>query len=239
MTDTLLNVNIGACLGDRIQSLYVALKHYDIENIEFWFMLKDSNSKLELPMYFPLDTYFKLHEKLKIHYYYKNSSLDFKEKNVINCVSKFPIIPAKDIIFSDYVKFNDYHENLLISFDTEIQNKIGIHIRAYEGGQYYRDKLDHLIQKTNEILNPNEKYFICSDSEYVINYYKTFKNVKVMEEYIYKNGFVDRFNKESEFHAVRDMFLLSKCKKIIKSLGGYAYAASLFNRTPFETLNLN
>lgn len=138
----------------------------------------------------------------------------------------------QDLTLSNFIRFNKNIINVANFKIKDINERIGLHIRAYEGKDNYlrtQEKLDLLAKNTEKRINQNENYFLSTDSEFILNYFKKYKNIVYLDTR-FVNGFLD---KESFSNACVALYLLSRCKEIYVTSGGFGIFAAALGKKPY------
>jgi len=123
------------------------------------------------------------------------------------------------------IPFKEIIKNDVVSFKEKNGGYYGIHLRFTDRSQfsvnakYVSDIID---------MNPNKKFFICSDDRSSIDYLNSLYKDKIIT---YPITNLNRASKEGLIQSMIDWLILANSEKIWYSLGSsYSYEACIYNK---------
>ena len=215
-------------IGDRMGILENYLNDHDPDECDFyWLRSRNHNNynphkffDISLPLILTNTDFGQSVDVIKSNY---------DEKHVYYPKGHFKQVPP---LFTKYFTFKKSVTQLVD--DLEITSSIGIHLRSYENKRKYQDReltrsdeLNNiLIKSATDIMTPDNRYFIASDSQYILNYFKSWEKVTIIPTKFDNRGYCDRGSEDAFYFDLCNLYALSQCKVIYKTYGGFSTLAA-------------
>ena len=233
-------------IGDRMKVFENYLKDHDPSECDFYWLRNLYHSNYNPNKYFDIDVPLTI-VNMTNHMTDNERSISddiiskYNEKNIydLKIPGYFTQVPP---LFPKYFKLKKCVTQLVD--DLELTDCIGIHLRSYEAPKKFHknavtrsDELNNiLIKSATDIMTPDNRYFIASDSQYILNYFKTWEKVTIIPT-IYRNGYCNRNSEDAFYFDLCNLYALSQCKMIYRTYGGFALLAGAWGSKPIHLLS--
>jgi len=217
-------------IGDRLNILEQLLTAHDPSESDFYWLKSRYDSNYDPYKFFDISLPLTIVHTDDIRSKSEEVLSLYGTKNVYSVKGNWKNKPP---LFTKYFRLKKCVTQLVD--DLDLTNCIGIHLRCYEAPFMMNNKEmnrgqelnDILIEQTKHKINKYETYFIASDSQYILDHFRDYKNVTIIPT-VCKKGYCDRGSEDAFYFDLCNLYALSKCKSIYRSYGGFSILASVW-----------
>jgi len=226
-------------IGDKLHMLEHALNNNDINDIDFYWVKSRLFSMYDPYQFFEIDLPLIIVEEKDARKKKEEVFSLYPADNIFNKKGEWKTRPP---LFSKYIRIKKSVTQLVD--DMELSNSIGLHLRSYNAPLVFNNKEitrgkeldDILIAGAEAKMSKYENYFIASDSKYILDHFKDFKNVVTIPSQFDETGYSNKLNDQSFYFDLCNLYALSRCKMIYSTIGGFSRLASVWGSIPTKKL---